>query len=130
MLDTWGARPPELSFEVFRPPHRARRARRSWRTWLTGVCLIPGAGEFVLATETVLRRDGLTVSTAENVNNPSGRADILVSLDQLQAQLPKVDTVTLMVAWFGTDLRPAAACEIMAGGGGGGQGHHPPSTGA
>ena len=113
VLDTWGARPPELSFEVFRRPI-APGGPLQLEDMLTGVCLIPGAGEFVLATETVLRRDGLTVSTAENVNNPSGRADILVSLDQLQAQLPKVDTVTLVVAWFGTDLR-CGQCKIMPG---------------
>jgi hypothetical protein len=113
VLDTWGARPPELSFEVFRRPVAPGGPPRL-EDMLTGVCLIPGAGEFVLATETVLRRDGLTVSTPENVNNPSGRPDILVSLDQLQAQLPHVDTVTLVVGWFGTDLR-CGSCTIRPG---------------
>jgi hypothetical protein len=113
VLDNYGARPPELSFEVFRRPI-APGGPPQLEDRLTGVCLIPGAGEFVLATETVLRRDGLTVSTAENVNNPSGRTDILVSLDQLQAQLPNVQTVTLVVGWFGTDLR-CGSCAIMPG---------------
>jgi len=113
VLDSWSARPPELSFEVFRRPVAPGGPPRL-EDRLTGVCLIPGAGEFVLATGTVLRRDGLTVSTAENVNNPGGRADLLVSLDQLQAQLPHVDMVTLVVAWFGTDLR-CGDCRIMPG---------------
>ena len=113
VLDNYGARPPALSFEVFRRPIAPGGPPRL-EDRLTGVCLIPGAGEFVLATETVLRRDGLTVSTAENVNNPSGRADLLVSLDQIQAQLPNVDTVTLVVGWFGTDLR-CGSCQIMPG---------------
>jgi hypothetical protein len=113
VLDTYGARPPELSFEVFRRPIAPGGPPRL-EDRLTGVCLIPGAGEFVLATETVLRRDGLTVSTAENVNNPSGRPDVLVSLDQLQAQLPNVETVTLVVGWFGTDLR-CGSCAITPG---------------
>jgi hypothetical protein len=113
VLDNYGARPPELSFEVFRRPVAPGGPPRL-EDRLTGVCLIPGAGEFVLATETVLRRDGLTVSTAENVNNPSGRPDVLVSLDQLQAQLPNVETVTLVVGWFGTDLR-CGACAIRPG---------------
>ena len=113
VLDTWGARPPELSFEVFRRPIAPGGPPRL-EDLLTGVCLIPGAGEFVYATETVLRRDGLTVSTAENVNNASGRADVLVSLDQLQAQLPHLDTVTLVVGWFGSDLR-CGACQIRPG---------------
>jgi len=113
VLDDYGARPPELSFEVFRRPVAPGGPPRL-EDRLTGVCLIPGAGEFVLATETVLRRDGLTVSTAENVNNPGGRPDLLVSLDQLQAQLPHVDTVTLVVAWFGSDLR-CGSCAIRPG---------------
>ena len=113
VLDNYGARPPEFAFEVFRRPIAPGGPPRL-EDRLTGVCLIPGAGEFVLATQTVLRRDGLTVSTAENVNNPSGRPDLLVSLDQLQAQLPRVDTVTLVVAWFGTDLR-CGSCAIMPG---------------
>jgi hypothetical protein len=113
VLDNYGARPPELSFEVFRRPIAPGGPPRL-EDRLTGICLIPGAGEFVLATETVLRRDGLTVSTAENVNNPSGQPDILVALDQLQAQLPLVDKVTLVVGWFGLDLR-CGSCAIMPG---------------
>ena len=44
---------------------------------LTGVCLIPGAGEAVYATETVRVREGLTRARAENVNNVEGRADVV-----------------------------------------------------
>ncbi len=113
VLDNYGARPPQISAEVFRRPIAPGRPSRL-EDQLTGVCLIPGAGEFVYATETVLRRDGLTISTPENMNNPANRPDVLVSLDQLQAQLPKVDTVTLVVAWFGNDLR-CGDCAIMPG---------------
>jgi hypothetical protein len=113
VLDSYGARPPQISVEVFRRPVAPGGPARL-EDQLTGVCLIPGAGEFVYATQTVLRRDGVTVSTPENMNNPANRPDILVSLDQLQAQLPHVDTVTLVVAWFGTDLR-CGSCTIMPG---------------
>ncbi|ALL12587.1 baseplate multidomain protein megatron [Caulobacter henricii] len=109
-LEPYGHRPPQLSFEVFRRPG----SPTGLEARLKGVCLIPGAGEFVYATEAVLRRDGLTRTTAENVNNTEGRPDLLVSLDQLQAQLPAVDHVTLVVSWFGTDLR-CGACEIRPG---------------
>ncbi|WP_224761286.1 hypothetical protein [Brevundimonas aurantiaca] len=68
------------------------------------MCLIPGAGEFALATEAVVRREGLTRTTAENVHNGEGRADLIVSLDQLQAQLPNLKRVSLVVGWFGDDL--------------------------
>ncbi len=112
-LEAFGNRPPQLSFEVFRRP-RASGAAPALEDRLTGVCLIPGAGEFVYATEAVLRREGLTRTTAETVNNTEGRPDLVVSLDQLQAQLPQVDHVTLVVSWFGTDLR-AGACQIRPG---------------
>ena len=112
-LDAFGNRPPQLSFEVFRRP-RGPGAAQGLEGRLKGVCLIPGAGEFVYATDTVLRRDSLLRTSAENVNNGEGRPDFVVSLDQLQAQLPEVDHVTLVVSWFGTDLR-AGSCLIKPG---------------
>ncbi len=109
-LDAYGSRPPQLSFEVFRrPPGSGALEDR-----LKSVCLIPGAGEFVLASEVVLRRDGLTSTVPENMNNPTGRPDLLVSLDQLQAQLPNVEEVSLVVAWFGDDLR-CGRCRVRPG---------------
>lgn len=110
-LGPFGNRLPQLSFEVFRRP-RGIAARLEDR--LEGVCLIPGAGEFVLATEPVFRREGLTRSRVENVNNAEGRADFLVSLDQLQAQAPKLKRVSLVIGWFGDDLR-AGHCRIRPG---------------
>ena len=53
-LGPYGNRPPQLSFEVFRRPKGDGLEEK-----LEGVCLIPGAGEFVLATEAVMRREGL-----------------------------------------------------------------------
>ncbi|HEX6865732.1 MAG TPA: glycoside hydrolase TIM-barrel-like domain-containing protein, partial [Caulobacteraceae bacterium] len=101
-LGGYGNRPPQLSFEIFRRPRVGEAP--ALEDMLTGVCLIPGAGEFVYATQTVQRRDGLTRITAENVNNTDGRPDIVVSLDQLQAQLPNVEEVMLVVSWFGTSV--------------------------
>ena len=110
-LDAYGSRPPQLSFEVFRRPGGDGTGLEDR---LESVCLIPGAGEFVLASQVVLRREGLIRTSAENQNNAEGRADLLVSLDQLQAQLPNVKHVNLVVSWFGTDLR-CGACEIAPG---------------
>lgn len=110
-LGPFGNRTPQLSFEVFRRPIGPGR---SLEDRLEGVCLIPGAGEFCLADEAVLRRDGLTRTVAENVNNGEGRPDLLVSLDQLEAQCPNLKRVSLIVGWFGDDLR-AAHCRIRPG---------------
>lgn len=101
-LEAFGNRVPQLAFEVFRRP-RGETPRLEDK--LEGVCLIPGSGEFVYATTPVLRREGLFGARAENLNNRDGRADLIVSLDQLQAQLPNLKRVTLVVSWFGDDLR-------------------------
>jgi hypothetical protein len=110
-LGTFGNRVPQLSFEVFRRP-RGDEPRLEDR--LEGVCLIPGAGEFVLATEPVMRREGLTRTTPENVHAGDGRADLAVSLDQLQTQCPNLKRVSLVIGWFGDDLR-AGHCAIRPG---------------
>lgn len=110
-LEPFGNRLPQLSFEVFRRP---RGGGLALEDRLTSVCLIPGAGEFAYATQAIQRRDGLTRFSAENVNNVEGRPDLLVSLDQLQAQLPNLEAVTLVVAWFGTSL-DAGDCTFRPG---------------
>lgn len=109
-LAPFGNRIPQLAFEVFKRP-RGTEARLE--DMLEGVCLIPGAGEFVLATEPILRREGLTRTTPENVHS-DGRVDLVVSLDQLQAQLPNLKRVSLVIGWFGDDLR-AGQCRIRPG---------------
>ena len=110
-LGPFGNRVPQLAFEVFR---RARGSEPRLEDRLEGVCLIPGAGEFVLATDVVMRRDGLTRSTPENLHNGEGRADLLVSLDQLMAQVPNLKRVSLVVGWFGMDVR-AGQCVVKPG---------------
>ncbi len=104
-LAPFGDRLPQLSFEIF------KSGGLKLERLLTGVNLIPGAGEFALATEPVLRREGITRTAAENVNNRDGRSDIVVSLDHLQAQFPNVRRVSLVVTWFGDDLR-AGHCKV------------------
>jgi hypothetical protein len=74
---------------------------------LEGVCLIPGAGEFVLATEAVVRREGLARTAAETVHTGDGRPGLVVSLDQLQAQAPNLKRVSLVVGWFGASINAA-----------------------
>lgn len=109
-LSPYGNRPPQLSFEVFRRP----AGEGALEDALKAVCMIPGAGEFVYATQGVQRRLSITRTASENVNNTDGRPDIVVALDQLQAQLPNVEQVSLVVAWFGDDLR-CGECAIRPG---------------
>ena len=109
-LGPFGNRVPQLSFEVF----CRVRGEPGLEDLLEGVCLIPGAGEFCLATETVMRREGLTRASAENVNHSQGVSDLVVSLDQLIAQVPNLKRVSLVVGWFGSSVR-AGECEVRPG---------------
>lgn len=106
-LAPYGNRIPQLSFEV----HRAVEA---FGAEIKGVVMIPGSGEFVYATSPVSKRRRIGVSESENVHTLQGGTDWTVSLDQLQATLPNATSVSLVVSWFGTDLR-AGECRIRPG---------------
>lgn len=108
-LARYGNRPPQLSFEVIR-----RVGGEGLDDRLEGVCLIPGAGEFVLAAEPVFRRDGLSKATAENVHQVESRSDFLTSVEQLALRFPNLKRVNLVVGWFGDDLR-AGHCRVRPG---------------
>jgi GTA TIM-barrel-like domain/Putative phage tail protein len=110
-VDAFGARMPQLAFEVVRPAGTgADRMERVARA----VNIIPGSGEFSLATDIVKRRIGPGRETAENLHGPELKSDFEASLDQLEAELPNVSRVNLVVAWFGTDLR-CGECQIRPG---------------
>jgi hypothetical protein len=109
-LAPFGNRIPQLSFEV-------TRAVDPFTSRIRAVTLIPGAGEFVYSPEPVTRKVGAAGNVPENVHTRQGAdggSDWTVALDQLQAALPNVASVNLVVAWFGTDLR-AGACQLRPG---------------
>jgi len=106
-LAEYGNRLPQLSFEVYRSLGAADADVR-------GVVMIPGSGEFVYATEPVHQNFGAGVSQTENVHTLEGVTDWQTSVDQLEASLPNARHVSLVVSWFGTDLR-AGACQIHPG---------------
>jgi hypothetical protein len=106
-LASFGNRIPQLSFEV-------HRAVDTFEAQVRAVTLIPGAGEFAYAPEPVTRKVGLAINVSENVHTRQGGSDWAVALDQLEAALPNVAAVNLIVGWFGTDLR-AGLCQLRAG---------------
>jgi hypothetical protein len=110
-VDAFGARLPQMSFEVVRPMSGGEGRLESVAR---GVNLIPGAGEFALATDVVRRVTGPGEEQAENLHGPEAVADFLASLDQLEADLPNARRVNLVVSWFGDDLR-CGACRIRPG---------------
>jgi len=112
-LDEFGARLPQLNFEIIRAPARTNDKPRL-EDLVQGVDLIPGSGEFAYGNTVIEERLGPATDRPINMNNLSGKADIDQALDQLSAQLPNCKSVTLVVSWFGDDLR-AADCQIRAG---------------
>ena len=109
-LDDFGNRMPQITAEIVRTPPIADP--NDLPNLLGGVALLPGAGEFVLGTTVVKSSDGFGNWFPENSHTPNGTTDFLVSLGQLEETLPTCRAVSLVVTWFGTDLR-AGACQIV-----------------
>ena len=108
-LSTYGNRLPQLSFEVFRPladPDTAEGLTRA-------VTMIPASGEFTYATQAIRKTDG-GATVPENLNALADSTDMVEALDRLQAMAPAVESVSLVVAWFGDDLR-AGSCKVRPG---------------
>ena len=115
---------PTSSSSAWRSPRSATACRSSpsrctapstpSRQSVRAVTMIPGAGEFIYSDTAVSRKVGAATNIPENVHTLQGGTDWSVSLDQLQATLPNVGSVSLIAGWFGTDLR-AGECQIRPG---------------
>lgn len=101
-LADFGNRLPQITVEVFKPLISDDPDMLENR--VNAVTLIPASGEFAYGAQIYVKsHQGATA--AENAHNGSGVADMLKSLDQLDASLPEVETVAIVSAWFGDDLR-------------------------
>ena len=70
---------------------------------------IPGDNTY--ATDPITRRVGLSQSEPENTHTRMGGTDWTVALDQLADAHPNAKSTSLVVSWFGTDLR-AGYCQV------------------
>jgi GTA TIM-barrel-like domain/Putative phage tail protein len=111
-LSPYGNRVPQFSFEVVRP---AQGPAVDPADTLVGavraVALIPGTGEYGLATTPVHFAEAPGRNRTANVHSPSGKTDFATSFDHLSQELPNVGSVSLVVSWFGDDLR-CSSCTI------------------
>lgn len=100
----FGNRIPQLSFEVFRTLDDVESLVRA-------VTIIPGTGEYIYDTEP--RREILTEASSRTLNThmASGETDFVTAIDELEAALPEARAVSLVVSWFGDDLR-CGSCSI------------------
>lgn len=106
-LEPFGNRIPQIEAEIIRPVGELETAVRA-------ASIIPGATEHGLSPDpaTGLRAPGETVEFTRHVLHAGN--DWTASLDELQAVCPNLEHVSLIVSWFGDDLR-AGACTIRPG---------------
>ncbi|PIB24956.1 hypothetical protein BFP76_07325 [Amylibacter kogurei] len=104
-LGTYGNRIPQLNFEVFRNAQISGETSHGAAHTVNGVCLIPGTGEYALATEQVHFPGEFGDHSGANVNTARGGADFIHAVDDLVADAPNCKSVSLVVSWFGNDLR-------------------------
>ena len=105
-LAQFGSRVPQFSFEVIRPEQRgAPGAEHALTYGVKGVALIPGTGEYGLATTPVHYVEGQGARWSANVTTPAGKTDFSVSLENMTEELPNLEAASLVVSWFGDDLR-------------------------
>ena len=97
-LAPFGNRVPQFSFEIFHP-------LESMEDRLRAVCIIPGSTEFGYEPAIITRDVGWGEIDSENAHASALKSDWTVSLDQLSGTCPNVAAASLVVAWFGDDLR-------------------------
>jgi hypothetical protein len=104
-LGPFGNRVPQFSFEV------VRSGDGDLSEIVEAVALIPGTGEYALATTPVHFDEGAGRARTANVHTPAGVTDFTASLDALVEELPNCRATSLVVSWFGDDLR-CGSCSV------------------
>ena len=102
-LSPFGNRVPQFSFEVVRNEWTGNR--RDLAHHVHGVALIPGTGEYSLATTPVRYEFEPGVSRYANVHTRTAATDFAAALEGQKAEIPRSKAVSLVVSWFGGDLR-------------------------
>lgn len=115
-INNFGNRIPQMSFEITRPVKRSDN--NSVGDLVTGIDLIPGSTEFGydpnVIQQTIQGGPGgsdVIERRVENNHDIANVSDWKLAIDQLQQNLPNCNIVTLVVTWFGDDLR-MAECTI------------------
>lgn len=88
---------------------------------IKNISMIPGSGEFIydtkiqrkIAQEKISSDQYVTYGPAKRINhnNYSKKSDAILSLDQLQKDLPNIKWVSVVVNWFANDLK-IETCKI------------------
>ena len=105
-LSRFGNRVPQFSFEVIREAKGFAAATPSnIPQSVRAVALIPGSGDYSLATSPVHFNIAPGKNKTANVHSVQDMSDFQLSLNQMTDELPNCEAVSLVVSWFGSDLR-------------------------
>lgn len=119
-IGDFGNRIPNFTFEVQRHVPQMDAGEQPVESLVRSVMLIPGSGEFVYDTQAQAKITGAVVGSevaqqgyqvSLNQHTAEGKANMLVSLDQMQATFPNLEWVGLVVNWFGSSM-DIATCTI------------------
>ncbi|MBY6065784.1 glycoside hydrolase/phage tail family protein [Leisingera aquaemixtae] len=111
-LARFGNRVPQFSFDVLRPEQPASSTHAEDLGQLVqGVALMPGTGEYALAVGRVTYSGGPGDAKAANEHTHAGMSDLKTSLTALRKELPACGAASLIVSWFGNDLR-CGSCRL------------------
>ena len=104
-LGPFGNRVPQFNFEVVRPEQGQAETDTDLSRAIRAVALVPGTGEYSLATTPVHISRGPGRNVSVNVNSPTGLTDCAASVASMKAELPNHKATSLVVSWFADDLR-------------------------
>ena len=110
-LYQFGNRIPQFNFEVCRPAQESPQIAQETSQIVQAVALIPGSGEYSLAADAVRYDFGDGLYQSANQHSSSKQSDFSTSLEMLKQELPKCKSTSLIVSWFGNDLR-CSECAI------------------
>ncbi len=122
-LADFGNRIPNFTFEVKRKLQFPDYDGQSVEDMVTGMIMIPGAGEYVYDTTVQYKVSGevvdgtfvqRTTKAPMNRQTIEARANALVSLDQLAETCPNVSWIAVVACWFGTSA-DAGDCVVLPG---------------
>ena len=97
-LEDFGNRIPQISVEVIKPVGTLEKH-------IKAVALLPGASEFGYDPNPVSEKTSDVSLNNLNSHNTLASSDWSASMDELQALCPNLNSVALIAAWFGDDLR-------------------------
>lgn len=109
-LTNYSNRIPQVTVEVTRT--MGEDDPDSLASTVRSVNIIPGSGEQILATEVITNIAGGGASLPINVHTSGDDTDFVVSMDQLNDELPMVNSASLVVSWFGSSI-DATTCLVQ-----------------